>query len=116
MIVPPPTPDNVYTISAAVVDGNGEQADQTLNGSYTVAADKTPLVLQGKLPKSLTITPEITGDYVQFTYGDLSWRSDTKGGSPGYHTTIWAPDPQFPGFPVSPPVKSFGKNLTNRHM
>jgi hypothetical protein len=78
MIVPPPTPDNVYTISAAVVDGNGEQADQTLNGSYTVAADKTPLVLQGKLPKSLTITPEITSDYAQFTYGDFSWRSDTK--------------------------------------
>ena len=90
--------DNIYLLSVGVVDGNGATADQ-VNG--TVAGNTHPLVLQGTMPKSLTITPEIQGDYVQFEYDTQSWSSTTMGGSPGCHTTEWEPDTQFPGYPVS---------------
>lgn len=37
--------------------------------------DKNPGKLNCQLPYPITITGEHVGDYVQFTYGSLSWRS-----------------------------------------
>lgn len=95
--VQPASSDNIYIVSVVVIDAQGNGADSVTG---TVAGDKNPLVLQGKLPKSLRVTPEIQGDYVQFEYDTQQWKTTTMGGSPGCHATEWVPDVAFPGFPV----------------
>jgi hypothetical protein len=90
------------------------QAAGTSDGeNLQVAGAKNPYVLQGKLPTSLIMTPEITGDYIQFVYGALSWRSDTVGSDigdePGCETTKWVTDTQSPGHPVSSVLQNLWK-------
>jgi hypothetical protein len=97
IIVQPASSDNRYVVTVGITDGNGALADSVQN---TVAGDKYPLTMQGKLPKNITMTPEAQNDYVQFNYDTLRWTSNVKG-SPGCHKTDWAPNVEFPGYPVS---------------
>ena len=80
--VQPSTPDNRYDVSVGVTDGARASADSALG---IITGDKNPLTLKGTLPKSLTITPEIQGNYVQFKYDTLVWTSNDKGNL-GCHT------------------------------
>lgn len=50
----------------------------------------TLVSVQGPLPYSLVITGEHTGDYVQFSYSDISWKStDANNG----HSKAWCVTP-----------------------
>ncbi|KAK0510954.1 hypothetical protein JMJ35_006506 [Cladonia borealis] len=50
-----------------------------------------PYEFDSKLPNAIVITGEHEGDYVQFTYGSLSWRSRTTTGSATCSNGGWDP-------------------------
>ena len=50
--------------------------------------NNNPCTMNCQLPNPITITGEHEGDYVQFTYGSISWRStDNQQGGPGWCNT-----------------------------
>ena len=53
--------------------------------------DGNPYSFESKLPHPLVITGEHKSDYVQFTYGDLSWQSKTPNGGGSCTVGGWDP-------------------------
>ncbi|KAK4496239.1 hypothetical protein PRZ48_012219 [Zasmidium cellare] len=60
-----------FSASILLKDNTGAEIGNT-NGFASIDAN-SPLSLGSKLPQPLVVTGEHQGDYVQFTYGDISW-------------------------------------------
>ena len=60
-------------------------------GNDVKAGDGNPLVIKGYY-NDLALTPEAQGDYIQFTVGTQSWRSDKGDGTPRCNVGDWDAD------------------------
>ncbi|KAF2421195.1 hypothetical protein EJ08DRAFT_653521 [Tothia fuscella] len=66
------------------------------NIANTRAGDSTPLKISSSLKDQLVITPEHTGDYIQFTLGSLSWKSGDKDDKAAVYCKVGGWDPKTP--------------------
>ena len=67
------------------------QTDPTTNPLGDPINGSDPYSFTSKLPLPLVIVGEYEGDYVQFTYGSLSWTSRTTSGSATCSNGGWNP-------------------------
>lgn len=67
------------------------QTDPTTNPLGDPINNSDPYSFTSKLPLPLVIVGEHEGDYVQFTYGSLSWTSRTTSGSATCSNGGWNP-------------------------
>ena len=77
-------------------DGNGNDiGDTTVDSTTNPFGDPinagNSLSFNSKLPYPIVVTGEHENDYVQFTYGDLSWQSTTPNGDAHCDVGGWNP-------------------------
>ena len=74
---------NLYAIVKLVDANKADIGDTPVTDSNPLGAPINagdPYSFDSKLPNPIVITGEHKGDYIQFTYGSLSWKSTDKGG------------------------------------
>ena len=84
---------NLYA-TLKLLDNNKNVIGQTNNPPSVLGVSinaNNPLSLDSKLPHPLVITGEHEGDYVQFTYGSVSWNTTTPSDGGNCNTGGWNP-------------------------
>ena len=84
---------NLYAIVKLVDANKADIGDTPVDtnplGASINAAD--PYSFDSKLPNPIVITGEHSDDYIQFTYGGLSWKSTDEGGQGHCNVGGWDP-------------------------
>lgn len=90
-----PNDKNLYAI-INLKDGQGNDiGDTNVDPAKNPVGDpinaNDPLSFNSKLPHPIVVTGEHSNDYVQFTYGDLSWQSKEPNGGAYCNNGGWDP-------------------------